>query len=52
MQNERLYNDGHLCTLPINFRELAVLYVSTKSQAQLYNCKTVYSIFSGKGFVE
>jgi len=31
MHNERLYNDGHLCTLLMNFRELAVLYVSTKS---------------------
>jgi len=38
--------------LLINLRELAV-YVSTKSlQDQLYNCKTVYSKFSGKGFVE
>jgi hypothetical protein len=53
MHNEKLYNDGHLCTLLINFRELATLYVSTKSlQDQLHNRKTVYSKFSGKGYVE
>ena len=53
MHNERLYNDGHLCTLLINFRELAALYVSKNSlQNQLYNCKTEYSKFPGKGFVE
>lgn len=52
MHNERLYNDGHLCTLLINLRELAILYASRKSvQDQLYNCR-LYSKLSGKDFVE